>query len=47
MKKPKKALNFFIDKDLYNKVNEYRHKHKIDTIAETVRRLIQKGLEQG
>jgi len=41
----KPILTFAADKDLVERINDYRFENRIETKSEAIRRLVEKGLE--
>ena len=41
----KPILTFAADKDLMERINDYRFENRIETKSEAIRRLVEKGLE--
>ncbi|HLN03637.1 MAG TPA: ribbon-helix-helix domain-containing protein [Bryobacteraceae bacterium] len=46
MSSPKPLLNFYIDKELLDRVNEFWHEHRFPARAEAIRWLIQAALDK-
>ena len=46
MKKDRRALNFFIDKSLLKKIDNFRFTHRFESRAAAIKFLLEKALEQ-